>query len=148
MRLLEDTAKEQGVDVQAASDLPDVEVSAAIELVLANILGNAIKYADPAKQRRWVEIRGRIEPAEREGNAKVIVEVQDNGVGVPAEDRQRIFERFYRSPATAGGVEGSGIGLTIVQDVMSSIGGRAWAEFPDAGGSVFAIALPFRAGED
>jgi signal transduction histidine kinase len=74
--------------------------------------------------------------------SEVVVEVRDNGVGVRPADRQKIFERFYRATATADGVEGSGIGLTIVQDVVASIGGRVWAEFPDSGGSIFAIALP------
>jgi signal transduction histidine kinase len=144
VRLLADAAEDKGVEVRVAADVPDVEVSAAAELVLANLLGNAIKYSDPAKPQRSVEIRAHVKTVDETRRAEIVVEVADNGVGVPDADRQLIFERFYRATTTAHGVEGSGLGLTIVQDVISSLGGRVWADFPDEGGSVFAFSLPYR----
>lgn len=144
VKLLQDSAQERGVEVRVPAELPDVEVGAAVELVLANLLGNAIKYSDDAKPTRWVEIRARVDEGDGSGQPEVIIEVRDNGVGVPVADRGRIFERFFRAATTAAEVEGSGIGLTIVQDVIASTGGRVWAEFPDPEGSVFAIALPYR----
>ncbi|MEO7965596.1 MAG: ATP-binding protein, partial [Gemmatimonadaceae bacterium] len=51
---------------------------------------------------------------------------------------------YYRASGTADQVEGSGLGLTIVQDVVTSLGGRVWASFPDTGGSVFSFSVPIR----
>ena len=134
--------------VVGVKDLPAVEVhAAAIELSLANYLSNAIKYADPAEPRRWVEIRGFVRnssPENADSPCELVVEVHDNGLGVPADSRQALFGHFVRAHAeTITDVEGTGLGLSIVRETLESIGGRAWAEFPDKG-SVFAFALPCR----
>ena len=75
--------------------------------------------------------------------------VQDNGVGVPAEARQRLFEQFYRAHSeTVMQAEGTGLGLSIVRETAESLGGRAWAEFPGEGGTVFAFCFPSRREDD
>ena len=124
-------------------DLPDVEVNAAaVELCLTNYLSNAIKYADPRQPQRWVEIAGAVEPGPERAH-EVVVRVRDNGLGVPEEKRDRLFSRFFRAHETVTEAEGTGLGLSIVRDTMESLGGRAWAEFPEAG-AVFAFSLPLR----
>ena len=70
--------------------------------------------------------------------------MRDNGIGVPADKREKLFERFFRAHEGMTAVEGTGLGLNIVRETVESQGGRAWAEHPDDGGSVFAIALPLR----
>jgi signal transduction histidine kinase len=139
-RQLRDAAAADGIEIRVSADLPHVEVSAAaVELALVNYLSNAIKYRDPAKSPRFAEIAGRIEGEE------LVVSVHDNGIGVPEEYRAGLFERFFR--ARSGGateVEGTGLGLNIVREMIQNAGGRAWAEFPTQGGSVFAFALPAR----
>lgn len=148
VRLLADAAEDKRVEVRIATGIPDVEVSSAAELVLSNLLGNAVKYSDPAKPERWVEVRGHVKPPDEKGRGEIVVEVADNGVGVPEDDRLLIFDRFYRVTATAQDVDGSGLGLTIVQDVIASLGGRVWADFPGEGGSVFAFSLPSRPSQE
>jgi signal transduction histidine kinase len=149
VRQLREFARSRGVRIQLDESIPEVEISAAaVELCLTNFVSNAIKYADSAKPDRWVPVRGRMEPATEEGPPQVVVEVADNGVGVPAEQRERLFERFFRGEAAVTGVEGTGLGLSIVRETVESLGGRAWAEFPDDGGSRFAFALPTRRAQE
>jgi signal transduction histidine kinase len=141
-------ARARSVTIRIDPLLPAVEVSAAaVELCLTNLLANAIKYSDPQAAERWVEVRGRL--AASDGTAEeVIVEVVDNGVGVPDDARERLFQRFFRAhERSMPDVEGTGLGLSIIRDTIDGLGGRAWAEFPEAG-SVFAFSLPCRRESD
>jgi signal transduction histidine kinase len=143
VRQLRQLAEERGVEVRMAEDLPDIHVNAAVvELCTANYLSNAIKYSDPTKAERFAEIRARVVRRKRPAGREVIVEVRDNGVGVPEAARTHMFERFFRSDqATVTGQEGTGLGLSIVREAVEALGGRAWATFRDDG-STFAFALP------
>lgn len=144
-RQLRESVEASQIELRLADDLPRVEVnSAAVELCLMNYISNAIKYADPVKQDRWVEVRGSLHTGDDGAASEIILEVHDNGIGVPEESRAKLFERFFRAPeGAATGVEGTGLGLSIVRDTVQSLGGRAWADF-SADGSVFAFALPCR----
>jgi signal transduction histidine kinase len=137
-------ARAKNVDIRIDPLLPAVEVSAAaVELCLTNLLANAIKYSDPDASERWVAVRGRLETID-DVPTEVIVEVVDNGVGVPADARSRLFQRFFRAHEGAmPDVEGTGLGLSIVRDTVGGLGGRAWADFQDKG-STFAFSLPCR----
>jgi signal transduction histidine kinase len=137
-------ARAKNVAIRVDPLLPAVEVSAAaVELCLTNLLANAIKYSDPDASDRWVEVRGRLET--RDGElTEVIVEVVDNGIGVPPSARSRLFQRFFRAHEGAmPDIEGTGLGLSIIRDTVGGLGGRAWAEFPEKG-STFAFSLPCR----
>lgn len=142
-RQLREMARERGVSIRTADDIPAVEVDAgAVELCLANYISNAIKYSDAEKEDRWVEVSAHVEGVD--GGGEILIEVRDNGIGIPEEVRERVFERFYRADSPAD-VEGTGLGLSIVRDTAESLGGRAWAETAGAdGGSIFRIALPAR----
>jgi signal transduction histidine kinase len=150
VRQLRDAAERAGVRVSLVPTLPEVEVNAAaVELCLTNYLANAIKYADPAAASRWIAVRAHIERGGDGAPARVVVEVADNGRGVPVAARERLFTRFFRAHETsAPAIEGTGLGLSIVRETVESLGGRAWAEFPDDGGSVFAFAMPCRRAVD
>jgi len=77
-----------------------------------------------------------------------VIEVTDNGVGVPADQHGKLFERFFRAGVdSTTGVEGTGLGLSIVRETVEALGGRAWAAFHD-GKSVFAFSLPVRRSTD
>jgi signal transduction histidine kinase len=149
VRQLRELARSRQTTVRVESHLPDVEVNAAaVELCLMNYLSNALKYADSQKAERWVEISGRIQPPSSDAPAHVVIEVTDNGVGVPADQHGKLFERFFRAGVdSTTGVEGTGLGLSIVRETVEALGGRAWAEFHD-GRSVFAFSLPVRRSTD
>lgn len=124
-------------------DMPDVEVNAgAMELCLTNYVSNAIKYSDPSRTNRWVRLKADVRGGE--GGCDLVITVEDNGLGVPEEAREKLFSRFYRAHGTITGVEGTGLGLSIVRDTVESLGGRAWAEFDTPAGSRFLLAIPCR----
>ena len=137
-------ARARSVVIRIDPELPDVEVSAAaVELCLTNLLANAIKYSDHGAAERWVEVRGRLVMTD-DVPGEVIVQVVDNGIGVPPEARARLFQRFFRAHEhISPEIEGTGLGLSIIRDTVAGLGGRAWAEFPEKG-SVFAFSLPCR----
>jgi signal transduction histidine kinase len=138
----------QSRDVKVRIDeLPEVEVNAgAVELCLTNYVSNAIKYADPDKPERWVRVSA--EQRQAEGGCELVVAVEDNGLGVPQEAREKLFSRFYRAHGTITAVEGTGLGLSIVRETVEALGGRAWAEFEGVEGSRFLLSLPCRRGAD
>jgi two-component system sensor histidine kinase KdpD len=68
------------------------------------------------------------------------VEVADRGPGVPAEDAERVFDKFYRAREKEGG--GVGLGLTICRGIIAAHGGRIWVEPREGGGSRFRFTLP------
>jgi signal transduction histidine kinase len=148
-RQLREAARARGVQIKIADDLPSVDVSAAaFELCLSNLIANAIKYSDPGKERRWVEVRAKVRSPDDGAEAQTIVEVRDNGLGVPEEKRSRLFERFFRAHEdTLDGIDGTGLGLSIVRETAASMGGRAWAQFLD-GGTAFYFSIPTRRKED
>jgi two-component system, OmpR family, sensor kinase len=104
-----------------------------LRIALDALLENAVKYSEPGD---------RIELSSRATGNKVVIEVDDEGIGVPDEPLARIFERFARSdPArtrTAGGV---GLGLAIVDTIVKAHGGRSLVRRKSRG-SVFGIQLP------
>ncbi len=129
-------AEREGIAIEvAAPDAPAVASvdERAIELVVINLLDNALKYA---KEGKVVRVETRVVGAE------VHVRVTDQGPGIPPDERRRIFERFVRGDgATRGQVRGSGIGLALVQQIARSHGGRAWVESEVGRGSTFVVAL-------
>lgn len=149
VRQLREMAQANGIDIEIAETIPSVEVdAAAVELCLVNYISNAVKYSDPRKPQRTVRIDGRLDPLGTKGG-ELVVFVRDNGLGVPTERRGMLFDRFYRAHAdTITGAEGSGLGLNIVRETVESLGGRAWAEFPEGGDTVFAFSVPSRRVED
>lgn len=147
-RQLRESAQKRNVEVRIAPDLPPVEVdAAATELCLANFLSNAIKYSDPNRNDRWVEISASLTYSSSD-DGELIVRVRDNGIGVPAIARTKLFDQFYRAHEGTVTQEGTGLGLSIVRQTAEALGGRAWAEFPDGGETIFAFALPSRRADD
>ncbi len=147
---LREAAKAKDVHVRIADDLPFIEVDAAtVELCLMNYVSNAIKYSDSTKGERWVAVEAVFEGPDTERGREVVIRVSDNGIGVPADKREQLFQEFYRAHGdTVTCADGTGLGLTIVRETVASIGGRAWAEFPEGVGSVFAFSLPSRRRDD
>ena len=106
-----------------------------LEQVLVNLLDNALKYSHPGGQ---VTVRVR-----RAENQSVLVQVQDEGIGIPLEAQARVGARFYRADKArdrAGG--GSGLGLAIARSLVEAHGGRLWLESEEGQGTVVKLTLP------
>lgn len=101
--------------------------------VLTNIVENAIKYNRP---KGTVNIY----VAEESGNA--VISVQDSGIGIPREEQEKIFDRFYRVDASRGLTVGSGLGLSIVRTIIEAHGGRIEVDSELGRGSCFKVYLP------
>jgi signal transduction histidine kinase len=148
-RQLRESARAHGVEIRLPADLPPVDVSAAaFELCLSNLIANAIKYSDQSKDKRWVEVRAHVAAPDDGGPPETIVEVRDNGIGVPEDKRTELFSRFFRAHEdTKGEIEGTGLGLSIVRETATALGGRAWAAFHDDC-TTFFFTMPHRRSED
>jgi signal transduction histidine kinase len=107
--------------------------AARLARVLDNLLGNAVKYSPDGG-----EIAVRVT---RDGRWAMLT-VADQGLGIPAEDRSRIFERFQRGGNVAGRVAGSGVGLAGVRQVVEQHGGSVCVESQENVGSTFTVRLP------
>ncbi len=149
VRQLRESARARGVEIRVSPDLPAIDVSAAaFELCLSNLLSNAIKYADPAKEKRWVQVRAFLTAPDDGAVPETVVEVRDNGIGVPVGKRAQLFDRFFRAHEHMDReIDGTGLGLSIVRETAASLGGKAWAEFHEDG-STFCFSMPSRRGED
>jgi two-component system sensor histidine kinase SenX3 len=109
---------------------------AQLSSAVVNLLDNAIKYSDPG---------GAVEVEVSANGAWVDIAVRDRGVGIPARDLDRIFERFYRVDRARGRrTGGSGLGLAIVRHVASNHGGEVLVESREGEGSTFTLRLPER----
>lgn len=126
-----------GFEIQAIVDdnLPKVRADKeAISRALSNLLDNAVKYSG---EGRAVNVRAFV----CEGWLSIAVE--DFGVGIPTEELDRVFDRFYRGgDALTRSVKGSGLGLTLVKQVVEAHGGEVQAESAPGRGSTFTIRLP------
>lgn len=103
-----------------------------IDQVVANLLSNAAKYSAPPHP---------IEVCAEADNRLVRISVSDRGVGIPEEERHRLFERFFRAK-TAVGVEGTGIGLHVARTIARMHGGDVDAHEREGGGSTFVLIIP------
>jgi two-component system, OmpR family, sensor histidine kinase KdpD len=133
---LEDRLEGHPVETQLPPTLPLVPVDELlIEQVFINLLENAAKHTPvgtPIRISAWAK------------NQAVVVEVADQGAGIPPGEEETIFRKFQRSSGSdhTGPVGGSGLGLTICRGIITAHGGRIWLE-PNAGsGAAFRFTLP------
>lgn len=139
---LAETAARQGVELRLA--VPPVRLTtdpARVELVLINLISNAIKYADPSKPTRFVEIAG-AEDAER-----IRLTVSDNGIGIPEAHLDRVFDGFHRAHAARDkelGAEGIGLGLAIVAECVRHLGATIRLDSTEGAGTTAHLRFPSR----
>jgi two-component system, OmpR family, phosphate regulon sensor histidine kinase PhoR len=139
-RQLAEMASARGVELRTSGHFPTLYLdTGALELVLMNLISNAIKYSDTVKTPRFVEVTSR----DSDGNYELCV--VDNGLGIPAAARATVFERFTRAHAELDeqlGVDGTGLGLSIVDECVRSLGGTIAVESEEGLGTTFRISIP------
>jgi PAS domain S-box-containing protein len=134
---IEARAKEKGVLLrsQLPSDLPMVHADPdRVAQVLTNLVGNAYQYTPSG---------GEIVVSAQARDGEVHVAVQDTGIGISPEDREKIFDRFFRADSPeVQQTSGTGLGLPIVKSLVEMQGGRIWVESELGEGSCFTFTLP------
>jgi signal transduction histidine kinase len=134
---IQQQVRHEGFTVEAKIDtpLPPIQADrAAITQAITNLIDNAIKYSAGAKE---VYVRGFTE------NQYLIIAVRDFGVGIEPEEIEKVFERFYRGgDELTRTVKGSGLGLTLVKQIVQAHHGSVHVESEPGRGSTFSIRLP------
>jgi signal transduction histidine kinase len=130
-------AQAKHVEVRAEVEPSRVRVDATrMAQAIDNLLANAVKFTPPGGL-----VRIRVAPRPEDGT--VVLEVADSGIGIPEEDREHLFERFYRAPAaTEGAIPGTGLGLPITKAIVDAHGGSMRVADGIDGGTAFVVVLP------
>jgi two-component system sensor histidine kinase KdpD len=102
-------------------------------VALLQLVDNALKYSTPGSQ---VTIKAGLAPRE------VVISVHNRGPAIGPEDRQHIFDRFYRARGTEHLAPGTGLGLSITRKIAEAHGGRTWVVSDERDGTTFFFALP------
>jgi two-component system phosphate regulon sensor histidine kinase PhoR len=119
--------------MECAYDLPKVKIDPQrLEQVLVNLIHNAVKFTRTG---------GEIVLVAETTNGVVRFAIRDTGIGIPAEDISRVFERFYRVDKSRAG-SGTGLGLSIAKHIVEAHGGRIWVESVEGRGSTFYFTIP------
>ena len=140
VRMLRPVADEKKIDVRTEGDAVVLATEGELHQILYNLAENAIKYN---RQGGFVSV------LVTEGEENTTITVEDNGIGIPAQDLTHVFERFYRvDKARSRAAGGTGLGLSIVRDTVSRRGGDIWAENIPEGGTRFTVKLPRGAEEE
>jgi two-component system sensor histidine kinase KdpD len=124
------------VTTQVPADVPPVELDyMMVDQVLTNLLENALRYTPAGSPLEIVVSTTATEMA---------VSVADRGPGIPPDDLERIFDKFYRVMGRSRATSGSGLGLAVCRGLIETHGGRIWAENRPGGGAIFCFTLPLR----
>ena len=123
--------------LEIAGEIPTLRADAdALSRALANLLGNARKFTPPGKT-----IRVRL-AADSEN---VVLEVEDEGIGIPPDETDKVFEKFFQGRnALAQSTRGTGLGLTLVRHIVEAHGGKIFVESRLGQGSTFSMIIPLR----
>jgi PAS domain S-box-containing protein len=121
--------------VLSATAIPRLAVDPTrIAQLLGNLLSNAVKFTPDG---------GKVEVKLRTEGDQAVLTVADTGIGIPAADRERIFERFFRTAiAKRQAIQGTGLGLTITQAIVAAHNGTIAVESDEGHGSTFTVRLP------
>lgn len=126
--------KQRPLEIQIQGDSPSVDADPEmVSLALRQLLANAIKFSPPEST---IAIR-----THRDAD-RITVTVRDRGPGIPRDEMESIFQRFYRGKRTQETVAGTGMGLSIAWDIIHAHHGRLWVENRPGGGADFSFTLP------
>jgi signal transduction histidine kinase len=134
VELFRRTRTSHRLELHVDGALPHVDGDAdALDRVLKNLIGNALKYSPPGS---CVRVRAHAT------DGIVAVDVEDEGPGIPPEERARIFEPYYRMRDTAALGHGTGLGLSVVKSLVEAHGGTVHAEAAPGTGTRMTVMLP------
>ncbi|MGE4055197.1 MAG: sensor histidine kinase [Vicinamibacterales bacterium] len=143
LRQLRDLAQSRSVALRAVVGARALTVDVSrLELVLINLVSNAIKYSDSSKPEPFVEV------ALLDDTDECVLRVSDNGLGIAEADQPGIFRKFFRAHAAqdgALGTDGLGLGLAIVAECVKAMGGTIAFTSREGVGSTFVVTLPVQA---
>jgi two-component system phosphate regulon sensor histidine kinase PhoR len=126
--------KNNQMDVNLPENLPPFYGNPVqLRQMFEHLLDNAIKYSNPNGK---ISIYGELE------QNQVILQIKDEGIGIPAVDLPFIFDKFYRASNLTNDASGTGLGLAIVKSIVESHEGRVWVESTVGQGTTFTIVLP------
>jgi signal transduction histidine kinase len=128
--------KRDGKEVKIYKEisLTNIESDALkIQVILNNLVSNSVKYSDFKKPEQWVKVRT------YKSNARAVIEVQDNGIGIRQKDQERIFDKFYLS---GDNTRSTGIGLYLVKDAVTQLDGEIEVKSEPGVSSTFLVSLP------
>jgi two-component system sensor histidine kinase KdpD len=121
-------------------DLPPVQVDYLyIDQVVTNLLENVTRYTPAGSP---IDVSAEVK------NKQMLISVADRGPGIPAGERERIFDKFYRVLTSQRDTRGSGLGLAVCRGLVEAHGGRIWVESREGGGALFRFTLPLRSMEE
>jgi two-component system phosphate regulon sensor histidine kinase PhoR len=125
--------------VDSYEGLPNIRADEPrLEQVLVNLIHNAIKFTRPGGV---VVLAAEVLAEGAEARGAIRFAIKDTGVGIPADDLPRIFERFYRADRSRTG-HGTGLGLSIARHIVEAHDGRIWVESTEGQGSTFFFTVP------
>ena len=107
--------------------------AARLEMILSNLISNAIKYSDPTKKDRWIKINAKLV------DSILIMTISDNGLGIKENSLDKIFDQFYRSVNES---DGSGVGLYIVKETLNKLKGSIKVDSEIGIGTKFILTIP------
>ncbi len=127
--------------MECADDLPKIKIdSQRLEQVLVNLMHNAVKFTRSGGE---VVLGAEAGIGEAPYGDVIRFAVRDTGIGIPVEDVERIFERFYRVDKSRTG-SGTGLGLSIAKHIVEAHNGKIWAESVEGQGSTFYFSIPIQ----
>ena len=137
-RLYQGQAQGKGLTLECwiSADTPKMVIAdgARVKQVVANLIGNAVKFT----------LHGSVTVTVKGENDEVVIEVRDTGIGIPAENLESVFDRFSQATAESRMLGGTGLGLTLSKGLVELMGGQIRAESKPKQGSRFIVRLPLR----
>ena len=141
--------KEKKLEIKTDESLASTTIRCdkrKVEQVIRNLLSNAIKFTPKDKHVAISMSSGELQLGQRSTDKKVvsalIVSVKDEGVGIPENELESVFDKFIQSSKTKTGAGGTGLGLAICKEIIIAHNGKIWAENNPEGGATFSFMLP------
>ena len=142
---MREKAENNGVRLELESDEEEIKAFVdpkRIRQVLVNLIDNGIKFSKKDAEDKFVKVK-----VERKDDS-VLISVEDNGLGIPKDKFDKIFDKFYRvDQSLTYEISGTGLGLTVAKEIVELHGGRIWVESEEGVGTTFYVEIPLK-GED